>query len=209
MRAAIPTITEEPLPFTGAFESAAPLPPGLSLRPDAVARFDALLHELNPDALRVDPLRVRNLCVWLASLPPQAAQDVLDRRLRRMEELRAMLDDGDWDAGDAIRERLRMLFAYIDHDDDLIPDHEPLIGKLDDVLLIELAWPAFVAEAEDYRDFCQYRAEEHPIGDGPAQRGAWIRDRLAEIALWQHHLRVNDSRYASDSAKPRELFHIL
>jgi uncharacterized membrane protein YkvA (DUF1232 family) len=102
-----------------------------------------------------------------------------------------------------------MLFAYIDHDDDLIPDHEPLIGKLDDVLLIELAWPAFVAEAEDYRDFCQYRAEEHPIGDGPAQRGAWIRDRLAEIALWQHHLRVNDSRYASDSAKPRELFHIL
>lgn len=209
MRAAIPTPTEEPLPFPGTFQCDAPSPPGLSLREDAVARFDALLHELNPDALRVDPSRVRNLCMWLASLPPDAAKDALDRRLRRMEELRAMLDDGDWDADEATRARLRMLFGYIDHDGDLIPDHEPLIGKLDDVLLIELAWPAFVAEAEDYRDFCAYRDEAHPIGDGPAQRGAWIRDRLAEIALWRHHLRVNDSRYASDSARPRELFHIL
>jgi uncharacterized membrane protein YkvA (DUF1232 family) len=209
MRAVIPTITEETLPFTGDYESAAPLPPGLSLRADEVARFDALLRELYPDALRVDPLRVRNLCFWLASLPPQAAQDVLDRRLRRMEQLRAMLDDDGWDADESIRTRLRMLFAYIDREDDLIPDREPLIGKLDDVLLIELAWPAFAAEAEEYLDFCQYRAQEHPVGDGAAQRDAWIRDRLAEIALWQHHMRVNESHYAGDNAKPQELFHIL
>lgn len=35
-----------------------------------------------------------------------------------------------------------------------------------------------------------------------------LRDCVAEIALWQHHLRVQESRYASDDARPRELFRI-
>jgi uncharacterized membrane protein YkvA (DUF1232 family) len=196
MRPPNPTPTDEPLPLTGTFggsESASATP---LLRSEAVAQFDALLHELNPEAMRVDVDRVRNLCVWLASLPAKAAHEVLDRRLHRIEELRSMLDDADWDADDALRERLRKLFAYIDYDDDLIPDREPLVGKLDDVLLIELAWPAFVTEAEEYRDFCAYRDEAHPGGDGTSRRHAWLRDRFAEIALWQHNARVNDSHYA-------------
>ena len=194
MRPRVPTPTDESLPY--AYSGSEPLPSGFTLRPEAVAQFDALLHELNPDAPHVDADRVRSLCAWLGSLPPEGARDVLDRRLQRMEELRAMLDDTDWDAEEAVRARLRKLFAYIDFDEDLIPDHEPVLGKLDDVMLIELAWPAFVSEAEDYRDFCAYRTEQHPPGDGQAQRSAWIRDRMAEIALWEHHSRVNDSRYA-------------
>lgn len=35
-----------------------------------------------------------------------------------------------------------------------------------------------------------------------------LRECLAEIVLWQHHLRVRESRYASDEARPRELFRI-
>ncbi|MDQ2702793.1 MAG: hypothetical protein M3Y70_08300 [Pseudomonadota bacterium] len=34
-----------------------------------------------------------------------------------------------------------------------------------------------------------------------------LRDCLAEIALWQHHLRVQQRHYAAD-ARPREMFHI-
>ena len=207
MRLSVPAPTDEPLPLATANAQPQRMPAGLSLRGEAVAQFDALLHELNPDAVRVDPERVQNLCVWLASLPPHAARDVLDRRLRRIEQLRAMLDDADWDADEAVGVRLRKLFAYIDQDDDLIPDHEPVLGLLDDVLLIELAWPAFITEAEDYRDFCAYRNEEHPHGNGDEQRHAWIRDRLAEIALWQHHLRVNDSHYAY-SGHSEQSFHI-
>ena len=197
MRFSLPALTDEPLPLQyGADPGAA----GPSLRGEAVAQFDALLHELYPDAVRVDEERVRNLCVWLASMPPQAAQDVLDRRLRRIDELRRMVDDDCWDAPDAVRARLAKLIAYLDKDEDLIPDQEPLIGKLDDVLLLELAWPAFAAEAEDYRDFCADRSESNPVGTGGEQRAAWIRDRLAEIALWQHHMRVNASRYSESGS---------
>ena len=206
MRDYPPIPSDEPLPFDANFAGDGPVSSGPALHPDSVARFDALLHELNPDALRVDANRIRNLCSWLASLPPESAEDVLNRRLQRLETLRSMLADCGWDTDSASCERLRKMFAYIDQGDDLIPDDEPLIGKLDDVLLIELAWPAFATEADDYRDFCAFRTDERPEGDGDEQRAAWMRHRLAEIALFEHHQRVNDSRYI-DRGRP-EMFHI-
>ena len=193
MRLSAPTITDDPLPL-GLPQMPAPAAPLLD--PDAVARFDAVLHELYPDAVRVDRDRVLGLCGWLASMPVPAAQEVLARRLCRLDELRAMLDDPDWDADEAMRARVSRLVAYADQVDDLIPDREPLLGKLDDVLLLELAWPVFAAEAEDYRDFCAYRSEAQPCGSGGERRAAWIRDRLAEAALWQHHVRVNEGHYS-------------
>jgi len=35
-----------------------------------------------------------------------------------------------------------------------------------------------------------------------------LRECLAEIALWQHHLRVQESRYASEDPRPQALFRI-
>ncbi len=163
---------------------------------DAVAGFDALLHEINPDALRVNPPRLRALVRWLASLTPRQAHAVIDVRMCRMRQLRGLLDDPDWDVDPAMHARLRKLLDYVDRDDDLIPDTTPVLGLLDDVLLFELAWPAFDAEAEEYRDFCRYRQVEHPAGDGAQQRDAWVRDCLAELALLRHHARVHDSHYA-------------
>ena len=165
------------------------------VRSEAIAQFDALLHEINPDAVRVDPGRVQHLMHWLLALPTDAAHDRLDRRLRRIEQLRAMLVDPAWDTGEAARQRLVKLLEYVDREDDLIADQEPMIGLLDDVLLLELAWPAFATEAEEYRDFCSYRDDQHPTGSGSEQRAAWVRDRLAEIALWHHRLEVRDGRY--------------
>ncbi|MGH8072764.1 MAG: hypothetical protein ACREO4_01650 [Lysobacter sp.] len=215
----MPTPTADPLPYffhdgfkrdsqPGDTTAPAKVPPsGMKLKGEAIARFDALLHEIHPDAARVDPDRLQHLMDWLMSLPATRAHDVLDRRLRRVEGLRAMLEDSDWDTSRATRARVLKLLDYVDRDDDLIADHGPMLGLLDDVLLIELAWPAFSAEAEEYRDFCTYRDDEHPAGDGETQRHAWVRDRLAEIALWQHHLRVNDSQYAH-SGDPPPLFRV-
>lgn len=210
MRMSVPTPTADPLPY---FRHDGPAPttgahPHLSLRSDAIARFDALLHEIHPDAARVDPGRLQHLTDWLLSLPPTRAHDVLDRRLRRLDELRAMLDDYDWDLQPATRARVLKLLAYVDRDDDLIDDHQPLLGLLDDVLLVELAWPAFAVEADEYRDFCAYRNDEHPDGGGDLQRAAWVRDRVAELALLQHQARVNDSHYAH-SGDPQPRFRVV
>ena len=91
----------------------------------------------------------------------------------------------------------RALLDYLDQGQDLIPDRVPLLGLLDDVLLLELAWPAIASEADDYRDFCRFRDERQPPGDGADRRAAWIAERLQALALFRHQQRVNGSRYAA------------
>lgn len=173
----------------------------------AVARFDQLLHEIHPDARHVDTDRIATLGRWLQGLPAPQARAVLDERLRRIEQLRAMLDDGDWDRREAACRRVRKLLAYLDQDHDLIPDAIPLLGLLDDVILLELAWPAVSTEAEDYADFCAYRETTRPQGDGAQRREAWIRDRLEALALYQHHARVNARPYV-DGGHPDRPFRV-
>ncbi|QIL20259.1 YkvA family protein [Thermomonas sp. HDW16] len=170
---------------------------GFQLDATAVARFDRLLHDIHPEARHVDADRIATLGRWLQDLPAARARAVLDERLTRIEQLRAMLDDADWDRREGACRRVRKLLAYLDQDHDLIPDEIPLLGLLDDVILLELAWPAVATEAEDYADFCDYRASTAPDGDGAQRRDAWIRDRLDALALYQHHHRVNDGHYAN------------
>jgi len=179
----------------------------LHLDATAVARFDTLLHEIHPDARHVDADRIATLARWLQVLPAERARAVLDERLERIEHLRAMLGDADWDRREDACERVRKLLAYLDQDQDLIPDAIPLLGLLDDVILLELAWPAVATEAEDYADFCVYRIIANPEGDGAQRREAWIRDRLEALALYQHHERINAGRYA-DGRHPDRPFRV-
>lgn len=197
MRMSHPTPTSEPLPFDHLYSgmdtrNVAVVP----LSDPAVAQFDQLLHEIHADAPRVDNDRLQQLANWLLRLPGDDAHRVIDSRLQAVHDLRAMLDDPDWDCDDATRARAGKLLAYIDRDDDLIADRMPLLGQLDDVLLLELAWPAFAGEVDDHRDFSAYRRSEHPDGAAAEQRRQWVRDRLDEVALWQHALWVRDQHYA-------------
>lgn len=166
-----------------------------TLTDEQVASFDTLLHEICPQAPRVQADQVAQVARWLLSLPPQQAEAMLAERLARIDDLRALLEDPDWDRDSPGACRLRGLLSYFDHDG-LIPNHIPLLGRLDDVLLLELAWPALEAEVEDYLDFRDYRSSAQPGGDGPARRQAWIRDRLAELARQQQRQRVGESHYA-------------
>jgi uncharacterized membrane protein YkvA (DUF1232 family) len=206
MRMPHPTPTANPLPFEhyrGGVTDDLGAPAGfaeIALSGPAVVQFDNLVHELYPDAARVDQTRLQQLAAWLLSLPEDQARIELEARLQRLEELRAMLDDSAWDSHDATRMRVNKLLAYIDREDDLIPDSLPLLGRLDDVLLIELAWPAFAAEADEYRDFCNYRQTEHPAGTPDEQREAWLRDRLAEIELLRRNTRIIDEHFTDDRA---------
>lgn len=202
MRTPHPTPTSNPLPFErfrGGITDDLGAPAGfpeIALSGPAVAQFDALVHELYPDAARVDQERLQRLAAWLLSLPEEQAHSELDARLRRLDEMRALLADPAWDPHEAICKRIEKLLAYVDREDDLIPDQLPLLGQLDDVLLIELAWPAFADEVDEYLDFCGYRETEHPAGTPDEQREAWLRERLTELELLRRQARVGDEHFA-------------
>jgi uncharacterized membrane protein YkvA (DUF1232 family) len=202
MRMPHPTPTANPLPFEhfrGGITDDLGAPAGfaeIALSGPAVAQFDDLLHELYPDAARVDQSRLQQLAAWLLSLPEEQAQDELDARLGRVEELRALTQDPAWDCDEPTRMRIGKLLDYVDREDDLIPDSLKLLGLLDDVLLIELSWPAFAQEASEYRDFCEYRSTERPEGSPEEQREAWMRDRLAELEILRQQTRISDEHFA-------------
>jgi uncharacterized membrane protein YkvA (DUF1232 family) len=174
----------------------------LTLEDAAVARFNALLAELSPDAPRVSADQLVTLARWLQAQPPGQAVAILSERLARAEQLRRMLNDGDWDVDADMRERARMLTSYLQQVDDLIPDDQPLVGHLDDALLVELAWPAFRAETLDYDDFCRFRSAERPRGTAAERRMAWENACLAEAALLQQRRDVRARRYAGGQPLP-------
>ena len=178
-----------------------------TLQQEEIARFDALVHAVHPDAPRVDADHVAHLSRWLLAMPEDKARAVLDERLSRINELRQMVADPDWDCSRTDCSHVEMMLSYLDQEETLIPDRIPLLGKLDDVLLLELTWPAFSGEVDEYQDFCRYRETEHPVGSGAEQRSVWIRDRLAALALVRHQQRVSGTHYI-ESGRPEANFRI-
>ena len=148
----------------------------LALEETAVARFNALLAQLDPNAPRVTADQLVTLARWLQDQPRDRAVAILAERLRRAEHLRRMLNDGDWELDAELRERSRLLISYLRDVNDLIPDDMPLVGHLDDALLVELAWPAFRDQSLDYGDFCDFRRDEQPRGSAA--------DATLDLARW-------------------------
>jgi hypothetical protein len=163
----------------------------------AAARFDARLHVVNPDAPHVDAERLQALARWLLDLDPAQSRHELQQRLARVRELRQMATDPGWDTDVAHRARLAALLAIVDtpHDgsEGAHATRDRVFGppSLDQALLVELAWPAFAEELEDYHDFCRFRREQHPLGAPPLTRSAWCRWREGQGKLWQ---RMRDDR---------------
>lgn len=188
----LPAGTPLPLPRAPAPD---PVDPPVPLPPTAIAEFNQLLHELHPDAPFVDRDAVASVARWLQSLPGPQAEALLQARLGRLAELQAMVADTDWAIEPALARRVGRLVEYVERERDLIPDDVPRIGRLDDALLVELAWPMVAEELEDYRDFQRFREESGDAFDGHPRRDDWLRVRLEEGALWEQLHRVRHQHY--------------
>ena len=103
--------------------------------------------------------------------------DFVAERLPRLDLLIQMLADDEWQLPTDDRERLLAMFVYFSDPEDILPDDIPVIGYLDDVIIIELVTRELQHVREAYEDYCRYREEfdhEHDSGMDAAVR----RDRL-------------------------------
>ena len=129
--------------------------------------------------------------------------DFVARRIPEIESFIQMLTDDEWQLPEADRERLLAMFIYFADPEDILPDDIPVIGYLDDVIVIELIMQELHHVREAYEDFCAYRKtfdEEH----GKAIDGAVRRDRI-DRRRQQLHQRMQ-RRSASRKAKSVELW---
>ena len=83
--------------------------------------------------------------------------DFVAQRIPKIESMLQMLADDDWQLPKSDRERLLAMFIYFADPEDVLPDDIPVIGFLDDVIVIELIMRELRHVREAYDDFCQFR----------------------------------------------------
>ena len=182
------------------------------LQPSRLDRFNDALRALSPEAPKMTMDQIasaadRALARHHAGETPPFVQS----RMAALQRLEAMAEDQAWDPSDELRRQVDVLHAYRDDEGDLIPDSEPVIGLLDDAVLVDVALQLLRGELADYEDFCRFRTVAAEFAGLPPDqtgltRAHWLeamvqaRTSIGNVdAAAQHH-------YVSD---PRvSLFHI-
>jgi uncharacterized membrane protein YkvA (DUF1232 family) len=123
----------------------------LPLFNDAMRRMDPTATPLGTDQFATAARRV------LERYPTGVTPAFVESRMRAWDHLKQLAADDDWHADADVLERTNALSEYINNPDDVLPDHLPSIGLLDDALLVDVALQNLRSELADYESFCHFR----------------------------------------------------
>ncbi len=126
-------------------------------------------------------------------------------RLESLQLMIRMLKDHEWRLPDQETSRVLNALAYFSEPEDLIPDHIPGLGFLDDAIMIELVVRELRHEIEAYRDFCNFRKRMPPrsgvkVKTTDITRDDWLSGRRKE--LQERMRRRRKRRHGKGSDKP-------
>jgi uncharacterized membrane protein YkvA (DUF1232 family) len=131
----------------------------------------------------------------LSKVPESGAPGFIVERLERLRLMTGMLSDIEWRLPHRDATRVLNALAYFAEPEDLIPDHIPGLGFLDDAIMIELVVRELKHEIEAYQDFCDYRERLKAQGDGgSASRQGWLDTRRKELQARMHRRRGRGMR---------------
>jgi uncharacterized membrane protein YkvA (DUF1232 family) len=93
----------------------------------------------------------------------RAPQFVLEA-VQTLEDLLGVLDDKDYAAPVSVHRSVLAALAYFADAKDVIPDDIPMVGFLDDAIMIKMVEEELKHELWGYRKFCKFRlgAEQRP-----------------------------------------------
>jgi uncharacterized membrane protein YkvA (DUF1232 family) len=118
-------------------------------------------------------------------------------RLQKLEMLVAMIEDEEWSIPEQERSDVLSALAYFSDPEDLVPDHIPVLGFLDDAIMIELVAEELQPDIEAFTEFCAYRErEEDRSGDSTITREEWLGSKRREL-----HSRMRNRRSTRRSGR--------
>lgn len=112
----------------------------------------------------------------LEQVRAQKVPRFVSERLERIQALIDMLGDEEWGLKGTERKDVVTALSYFADPEDLIPDDVPVIGFLDDAIMIELVVRELANEIEAYADFCQYRKVAPE-----ATREEWLENKRKQL----------------------------
>ena len=116
------------------------------------------------------------------------------RRPRNRGVVINMVSDDELQRGGEGRNRVLEGLVYFCDPEDLIPDHGPGLGFLDDAIYVEIGIRGLGAGIEPYEEFCEFRSAEEERRrrnglDPHVQREEWLADKRAAL-----HARIRKRR---------------
>jgi len=130
------------------------------------------------------------------------------RRIDRVGRLIAMLEDPEWALPEPERRRVLGGLAYVADAEDLVPDNVPVLGLVDDAIMLELVLRDLQHELEGYEEFDAYRSEQVAVRDKPGHhrpvsREDWLTSRREAL-----HARIRERR-ERDLARYGDEFQLI
>lgn len=109
--------------------------------------------------------------------------DFVATRLSSLRKLVEMVQDEDWQLPEEEKADVLTSLAYFSEPHDLVPDEIPVLGYLDDAIMIELVIQDLSLDLTAYREFCSFRdTEEGRRGDeADVSRESWLDGKRREI----------------------------
>lgn len=131
----------------------------IDLDDEDLRHFRLIMREARKAAARTTPEDIVAAAeLILRDVDQQKVPQFIAERLEKLSIMIQMLTDHEWRLPQKDTTRVLNALAYLTDSEDLIPDHVPGLGFLDDAIMIELVVRELRHEIEAYRDFCEYRA---------------------------------------------------
>jgi len=167
---------------------------------DDLKHFRLIMRAARHTVLRQAPEDVvASAEALLARVGQEKVPPFVRERLARLQVLIDMLTDHEWRLPQKDTVRVLNVLAYFTDPEDLIPDHVPGIGYLDDAIMIELAVRELRHEVAAYEDFCEYRRNQTPRRGIKAKTTDLTRDTWLEKRRTELQERMRRRRKASSS----------
>ena len=163
---------------------------------DDLQHFRLIMNEARQAARRMAPEDIVAAAEdLLAEVPETNAPGFIIERLGKLRLMIRMVSDIEWRLPHNDATRVLNALAYFAEPEDLIPDHIPGLGFLDDAIMIELVVRELKHEIEAYQDFCDYRDRQAENDDGAsASREGWLDARRKELQARMRRRRGRSGR---------------